>query len=264
MLAPAISPDGGTVAVDRLDAPAGTFDLWLHDLAHDTDSRFTFDPGTDRNPVWSPDGSRILFASNRTGKWGLYQKPATGAGREELLYETAGVTLSTDWSRDGRFAIFDSVASKTGSDLWVLPLSGDRKPFPFLATEFAERGGRLSPDGRWLAYESNETGAFEVYVQTFPGKEGKWQVSAKGGTRPVWSRDGKELFYIAGDNKLMAVDVKGGAKFEHGVPKALFDARTRAERSIRRQPRWQAVPADQFVEQEANPPMTVVINWHGE
>src|SRR5260370_40990503 len=111
-------------------------------------------------------------------------------------------------------------------ELWFLPLTGHRKPFPFLQTEFAESYGKLSPDGRWLAYESNETGTPEVYVQAFPGKEGKWQVSAKGGTRCRWSRDGKELFYIAGDNKMMAVGVKNGAKFDHGVPKALVQTRT--------------------------------------
>ena len=261
MQAPAISPDGGTIAVDRLDGQSGTYDLWLHDLAHATDSRFTFDPSNDRNPVWSPDGSRILFSSNRTGKWGLYQKPATGAGKEELLYETAVVTLPTDWSRDGRFAIFENIAAKTGYDLWVLPLSGDRKPFPFLQTEFGERDGRLSPDGRWLAYDSNETGSYEVYVQAFPGKEGKWQVSAKGGDRPVWRRDGKELFYIAGDSKLMAVDVKTGVQFEHGVPKALFEARTPGYASFDVAPDGKRFLLTNSLEQGANQPMTVVVNW---
>jgi len=262
MESPAISPDGGTVAVDRLDAQLGTFDLWLHDLAHATDSRFTFDPNMDRSPVWSPDGSRILFVSNRTGKYGLYQKAATSAGKEELLYETAGLAFTTDWSRDGRFAIFDRLASKTGYNLWILPLAGDRKPFPFLQSEFSERDGKLSPDGRWLAYESNETGVFEVYVQAFPGKEGKWQVSAKGGSRPLWSRDGKELFYIAGDNKLMAMDVKGGARFEHGLPKALFEARTPGYASFDVTPDGKRFLLVNSLEQGANPPMTVVVNWH--
>jgi Tol biopolymer transport system component len=142
-----------------------------------------------------------------------------------------------------------------------LPFSGDRKPFPFLQTEFGERDGRLSPDGRWLAYDSNETGSYEVYVQTFPGKEGKWQVSAKGGTHPVWSRDGKELFYIAGGNKLMAVDVKTGARFEHGVPKALFDARTPGPASFDVTPDGKRFLLINSLEQGANPPMTVVINW---
>ncbi|MGO9259373.1 MAG: protein kinase domain-containing protein [Bryobacteraceae bacterium] len=262
MQAPAISPDGGTVAVDRLDAQAGTYDLWLHDLAHSTDSRFTFDPSHDWCPVWSPDGSRILFASNRTGRWGLYQKPATGAGKEELLYETAGLTFTTDWSRDGRFAIFHSLAAKTGDDLWVLPLLGDRKAFPFLQTEFAEMYGKLSPDGRWLAYASDETGVYEVYVQTFPGKEGKWQVSAKGGTRPVWSRDGKELFYIAEGHKLMAVEVRSGVQFEHGVPKALFEARTPTGASFDVTRDGKRFLLINSLAQEANAPMTVVINWH--
>jgi eukaryotic-like serine/threonine-protein kinase len=262
MQAPAISPDARTVAVDRLDAPLGTYDLWLHDLTRGTDSRFTFDPGNDMFPVWSPDGGRILFSSNRRGKYGLYQKAATGGGKEELLYETAGVTLPTDWPGE-RFAIFLNTAPKTGNDLWVLPLSGDRKAFPFLRTEFSESRGKLSPDGRWLAYETNETGVPAVYVQTFPGREGKWQVSAESGTRPVWRRDGKELFYISGDNKMMAVDVNSDVEFGHGVPKALFEVRTArtALYDVTRDGKRLLMlnPA----EPEANAQMTVAINWQG-
>jgi hypothetical protein len=170
------------------------------------------------------------------------------------------VTLPTDWS-DERFAIFSNTALKTGNDLWVLPRTGDLKSFPFLRTEFSESRGKLSPDGHWLACESNESGIPQVYVQTFPGRESKWQVSAEGGTRPVWRRDGKELFYIAEDNKMMAVDVMSGAAFGHGTPKALFDVRTALTALY-------AVTADgkRFLilnpaEQEANAPMTVVVNW---
>jgi Tol biopolymer transport system component len=260
MQAPAISPNGETVAVDRLDAPLGTYDIWLQDLAHGTDSRFTFDPGNDTFPVWSPDGSRILFSSNRTGKYGLYEKAATGEGKEDLLYETAGVTLPTDWS-DSRFAIFFNTAPKSGNDLWVLPFSGDRKAFPFLQTAFSETHGRLSPDGRWLAYESNETGVSKVYVQTFPGKVGKWQVSSEGGTRPVWSRNGKELFYIAGDNKMMAVNVKSDAGFEHGVPKPLFDTRTAPTALYDVTRDGQRFLMLNAAEQEPSAPMAVVVNW---
>ncbi len=224
MQGPSISPDGATIAVDRLDGRLGTYDIWLYDVSGGTESRFTFDPSNDMFPVWSPDGASILFSSTRSGKYGLYQKAAAGTGKEELLYETAGVTLPTDWAR-GPFILFFNTDPKALDDLWVLPLSGDRKPFPFLRTEFSESHGRLSPDGRWLAYQSNESGSHRIYVQTFPGREGKWQVSAESGTRPVWRRDGKELFYIAGDGKTMAVDVRSGDKFEHGVPKALFEAR---------------------------------------
>ncbi len=257
---PAISADGGTVVTERANALTGSIDLWLDDLAHGTDSRFTFDHSMNTNPVWSPDGTLILFSSNRSGKSGLYQKAVAGAGREELLYEAADEATPTDWSRDGRFAIFDTRSSKTKYDLWVLPLTGDRKAFPFLQTEFSESSGKLSPDGRWLAYVSDETGGLEVYVQSFPGKEGKWQISAKGGTRPVWSRDGKELFYNAPENKLMAVDVKSGARFEHGAAHALFEFRGSNSFDVTRDGKRFLLASS--LEQEANPELTVVINWH--
>ena len=221
----AISPDGGTVAVGKNNLESGFPALWLHDLAHGTDSRFTFD-SSDSWPVWSPDGSKILYTSDRDGKWSLWQKPASGTGNVEFLYQTPLLMVSTDWSHDGRFVIFQNLDPTTGSDIWVLPMTGDRKPYAFLQSSSMEALGKLSPDDRWLAYQSNETGNFEIYVQAFPGKERKWPVSAKGGTRPVWSHDGKELFYMAADNKLMAMDVKSGARFEHGVSKPLFEVRS--------------------------------------
>jgi Tol biopolymer transport system component/predicted Ser/Thr protein kinase len=256
---PVISADGGTVVTERPNAQAGSIDLWLDDLAHGTDSRFTFDHSMNTNPVWAPDGTHILFSSNRSGKSGLYQKAVAGADKEELLYEAADEATPTDWSRDGRFAIFHTRNSKTKYDLWVLPLTGDRKAFPFLQTEFAESFGKLSPDGRWLAYASDETGRLEVYVQSFPGKEGKWQISAKGGTRPVWSRDGKELFYNEPENKLMAVDVKSSVKFEHGAPHALFEFRGASSFDVTRDGKRFLLASS--LEHEANPEMTVVINW---
>ncbi|HLJ45115.1 MAG TPA: protein kinase [Bryobacteraceae bacterium] len=261
MQGPAISPDGATIAVDRLDARLGTYDIWLHDISRGTESRFTFDPSNDMFPVWSPDGSHILFSSTRSGKYGLYQKSAAGTGAEELLYETTGVTLPTDWAR-GPFIVFFNTGSKTLDDLWVLPLSGDRKVFPFLKTEFSEAQGKLSPDGRWLAYQSNESGSYRIYVQTFPGKEGKWQVSADVGTRPVWRRDGKELFYVAGDGKMMALDVRSNDKFEHGIPKALFEARIPPTGLFDVTSDGKRFLMLNGTEQEGSAPMAVVVvNW---
>ena len=177
---------------------------------------------------------------------------------------------ATDWSRDGKFIVYQARTPKTKFDLWVLPLDGDRKPFPFLQTEFSEAWGQLSADGRWMVYESDESGRLEVYVQSFSadrsgatsGPGGKWQISTSGGEEPKWRRDGKELFYLAG-TKLMAVDVKtGSTTFEAGVPKALFDTRLGAGF------RHYAVTADgqRFlintpIEETTVLPVTVVVHW---
>src|SRR5450755_695915 len=192
---PTVSPDGNTVAADRLDPQTGLFDLWLHDLKRGTSSRFTFDRKTNDSPAWSPDGRHIAFRSTRDGIRNLYQKAIDGTSPEEALDKSLRSMRPSDWSRDGRYIIEGVSDPKTKGDIWVLPLFGDRKPFPYLQTDFSENDGKLSPNGQWLAYFSDETGRFEVYVQTFPTPGGKWQVSTNGGALPVWSRDGKELFF---------------------------------------------------------------------
>ena len=259
-----ISPDGKTVAVDRLDK---AFDIWLHDLVSGTISRFTFGPKNNAFPVWSPEGSRIAFYSDRDGIAHAFQKVTNGTAQDEVVDKPLGdpprATRVDDWSRDGRY-IIESLdnTGKTKGDIWVLPLFGDRKPFPYLQTEFNERLARLSPNGQWLAYTSDESKRSEVYVQTFPTPGGKWQISTNGGSRSVWSRDGKELYFLGADGKMMAVEVKAGAKFEAGLPKALFDARFPGGNTA-----WYDVSPDgRFLipiqlEQTANAPMTVVINW---
>ena len=217
----ALSPDERRVVIDRFDATLGSRDLWLYDLARGTASRLTFGPADDSDAFWSPDGEQIVFGSNGHS-YGLYRKAVSGVGEEERLVETSEVTYPRDWSADGRFILYQSSTASTGFDLWVLPLFGDRKPIPYLQTRFSEQEGRFSPNGRWIAYNSNESGRSEVYVQPFPAAAGKWQISTNGGYTPKWSRDGKELFYIAADGTFMAVPVNTGATFEAGVPKALF------------------------------------------
>ncbi|MBZ5607139.1 MAG: protein kinase [Acidobacteriia bacterium] len=259
----AISPDGNTVVADRLDPQTGFFDLWLHDLTRGTASRFTFNSKTNQFPVWSPDGSHIAFHSTREGVGHVYRKAVGRAAQDEALDKNASGKRPDDWSRDGRYIIEETPPStpKTGDDIWVLPLFGDLKPFPYLQTEFNEHFAKLSPNGRWLAYASDETKRNEIYVQTFPAPGGKWQVSTNGGARPVWSRDGKELFYIGADQKMMVVEVTGGAKFEASVPSPLFDTRLTSGNTwfdVSKDGRF-LIPAS--VEQSTSVPMTVVVNW---
>jgi Tol biopolymer transport system component len=222
---PKLSPEGNRVLMELMD-PDGNGDVYVLDLARGARTRLTFDLGNDRYPIWSPDGTRIVWVSNRGGMWALYQKLASGAGSEELLLKSDVILQPHDWSVDGKFIAYIRYDPKTNSDLWVLPLEGDRQPFPFAQTPFREIKQRFSPDGRWLAYMSIETGAFETYVQPFPTTGAKWQVSTRGGSMPQWRGDGKELFYHSHDGKQMAVEVKGGKTFEVGLPQTLFNLRT--------------------------------------
>jgi Tol biopolymer transport system component len=227
-----LAPDGTRAAVSRLDAQSQNRVVWLLDFSRGTSTRFTFGSGNALDAIWSPDGNTIAFASNREGPFDLYQKPASGATDEALLLKSDEDKVPSSWSRDGRFLLYTSSGPKTKGDLWVLALAGDKKPFPFLQTEFNERNGQFSPDGRWVAYSSDESGRPEVYVRPFSSDSkgsafpagGKWLVSTGGGTEPRWKRDGKELYYIASDGKLMAVEITANSAFQPGAPKALFQA----------------------------------------
>jgi Tol biopolymer transport system component len=220
---PALSPDEKRAAVRVLDAQ-GNRDIWVFDLERGTNTRLTFDPANDNNPIWSPDGSRIAFSSDRNrGSFTLYQKLSNGAGAEESMYTGTGVISPTCWSRDGRFIVFQQTNPTTDVDLMVLPLFGERKPTSFVTTPATEVHGRLSPDGKWLAYASDESGSFEAYVQAFPGPGGKWQISTRSGLQPVWRADGRELYYLTQDGRMMAVSIDTESGFAPGVPVQLFD-----------------------------------------
>src|SRR4029077_6727880 len=153
----------------------------------------------------------------------IYRKPANGTGKEELLLGEGINSRPVDWSRDGKFVVYESTGSTTGNDIWLLPMEGDHKPVPYLQTPFNEGDAQFSPDGRWMAYASNESGQPQIYVQSIPASGSKFQISNAGGVQPRWRRDGKELFYISAANKLVAVPVKMGDKVEAGTPAPLFD-----------------------------------------
>ena len=262
---PSLSPDGKRVAVDGSDLQ-GNRDVWLIDLASGKPTRFTFDAGQDLFAVWSPDGGRIVFGSDRNGPRNLYQRSATGATKEELLLKSDFNAYPVDWSRDGRYIAYVINDPKTRIDVWVLPLVGDQKPFPFANTGASERGARFSPDGRWLAYVSDESGIPQIYVQNFPGAGGKWQVSTSGGYHLAWRHDGKELFYVSADRKIMAVDIKGeGASFEAGAPKTLFDLRvptfTGSQAQFAVTPDGQKFLIANTVGENRSEPITVALNW---
>jgi Tol biopolymer transport system component len=256
-----LSPDDGHLALDR------DGDVWLLDLKRAGISRFTVHPAFQTMPVWSHDASRIAFTSTRDGGWNLYQKLSDGSGEEELLVKSSEVKLANDWSPDGRFLLYDSHNGKTGRDLWALRLA-DRKPFPVLLTQFDEHWGRFSPDGKWIAYASNETGRSEIFVRAFspddPVKSAKWHISTGDGGLPRWRADGKELFYLGANQQMMAVPVKPGTlgQFDVGIPRVLFPTR-----AIVGNISGYVVTSDgqRFLvneeEEVVSVPATVVLNW---
>ena len=263
---PWVMPGGTQVVAERTDLSQGDqVDLFLIDPDTGTNTRFTFDNATDRYPIASPDGSEIVFASNRSGDDDLYVKPANGAGDGDILLESTESKQPTDWSRDGQFVLYTNLSSTTSRDIWVLPRSGEPAPYPFLHTVFEERHGRFSPDGRWVAYASDESGRFEVYVQSFPSAGNKRQISAAGGQQPRWRNDGRALFYLAPDRTLMVVDLTLGTGVESGAPRGLFPA------PISSATDRYAVSADgnRFLMPTATggtgvPPISVVTGWsHG-
>ncbi len=264
----AFSPDGKTLVVDRNDPQTRTAHLWTADLGRGVFSRVN--PGTaqDYAPAVSPDG-RIAFTTGEGGALGdIYSRLASGAGDAELLFKSPTVKHANDWSHDGRFVIYDDHHSTQKQDLWILPMSGDRKPVPFLVTPADEAAAQFSSDGKWIAYYSDESGRREVYVRDFaPDRapaigSGKWQISAEGGDRPRWRADGSEIYYIALNRMLMAVPVKTTPTFEPGRPVPLFETNVTGFFP------YDVAPDGRFlINTVADPatlpssPITVVLNW---
>ena len=277
----ALSPDGKRVAFERADSQnVGTRNIWLYEFARGVTTRFTFDSSWDLHPVWSPDGSRIVFGSARSGNgnWDLYQKTSNLAGEDELLYKSNNYKAPSGWSPDGRFLLFFNFDAP--SQIWLLPFGGggDRKAIPLERSQFNQQFGRFSPDGRWIAYESDESGMWEIYVRPFDTSAatgspaggavatGKWMVSKGGGRNPRWSHDGKELFYLSDlGGTMMAVPVNTSGVFQAGIPKPLFkvpagvylwDVSSDGKRFIMAAP-----SAANTSVPPPSPKYTVVLNW---
>ncbi len=270
-----ISPDGNRVAYDIYDPQSRNRDIWIHDLIRNIRTRFTFDPSVDETPVWSSDGSRIIFHSDRRGHYDLFEKTTSGAGGESLLLESPDPKFPLDWSSDGKYFLYSNTDPKTKSDLWILPLAGDRKPIPFLRSDFDEDLAQFSPDMHWIAYRSNESGNWELYVRPFIGADGKialdearkWQISTNGvstiSSNRWWSRDGLHMYYLSADNKMMIVDVRAaGSALEVGNVAVLFDVKSAgAVEALDFTADGQRFLLASSVGSEGSTPLTLVTAW---
>jgi serine/threonine protein kinase/Tol biopolymer transport system component len=260
---PQLSHDGRRVAISVMDSQ-GTGDLWIYDLERNTPTRLTFDPATDIAPLWSRDDTRIVFSTSRKSPGDLYVKQSAGTANEEPLVVSSAFKSPSDWSPDGRVLLFgvNNARTRGGWDLWTYS-TADRKATPFLQTPFNEIQGRFSPDGRWVAYVSNESGKDEVYVVPFPGPGGKWQISTTGGRAPSWTRGGKEIVYQSLADELMAAEVSTDPTLQAGIPRALFKA------NIQRPPgrQFSVMPdGERFLVnlrpgEQVSDPVTLVQNW---
>jgi Tol biopolymer transport system component len=258
-----MAPDGRRIAVQRTDG--GNTDIWLVDLARGNASRFTTDPEPDIAPLWSPDGTRIVYSSQRNN-FNLYERPIGGTVAMDLLLGD-GAKSATDWSSDGRFLLFRSLTPESNYDIWALPMSGDGKPVAVVRAMFDERDAQFSPDGEWIAYQSNQSGRFEIYLQRFPDGGEPIPISTNGGAQVRWGRNG-ELFYLALDGRLTAVPLSfpsGGGPPEAGTPVSLFAPAVSSLRDIARHhylvsDNGQRFLFDTLVE-EAAAPIVLVLNW---
>ena len=218
---PRFSPDGRRLAVEIITGSAS--DSWVYDIERGTATRLTFGDGADQAPQWSPDGASIVWAAEREDGVNLYRRSSDGSGEETALTQGAEAKFASSWSPDGRYILFTEVNAQTGNDIVLLDLNGGGETLPYLATEGSEAEGAFAPDGRWVAYQSSESGREEVYARPFPMRGGKWQISVDGGTHPRWSKSGKELYYRR-ENAVwvVAVDITGDA-LRAGTPEKVFE-----------------------------------------
>jgi Tol biopolymer transport system component len=258
-----MAPDSRRIAVQRTEG--GNTDIWLVDLVRGNASRFTTDPEADIAPLWSPDGTRIVYSSLRN-RFNLYERPIAETVAVDLVLSDEAKS-ATDWSSDGRFLLFRSLGRESNWDIWALPMSGERKPVAVVRTKFDERDAQFSPDGRWIAYQSNQSGRFEIYLQRFPGGGEPIPISTNGGAQVRWGRNG-ELFYLALDGRLTAVRLSfpsSGGPPDAGTPVSLFVPAVSSLRDIARHhyivsDQGQRFLFDTLVEEAASP-VVVLLNW---
>jgi Tol biopolymer transport system component len=271
---PDISPDGKRVAVHRHEGKGG--DVWLVETASGKTTRFTFDAAQENGmPIWSPKGDQIAFGSQRNGKWGIYLKPSNSVGSEELLVESDLIKMPMSWASGTNVLFFYVAEPKTNNDVWALPMTGERKAYRVLDTPFAESHPQISPDGKWVAYSSNESTRSEIYVQSIPTGAGKWQISTNGGVFPRWRGDGKELFFMETNSfsKLIAVAIKtAGSTLESSTPEPLFDTLYNNAAIAGHTGNWNTfavsadgqkflIPRPEVNAPAAASPVSVVVNW---
>jgi Tol biopolymer transport system component/DNA-binding winged helix-turn-helix (wHTH) protein len=269
---PDLAPDDGRIVVQR--TVQGNNDVWVIDSVQALSSRLTFSAAIEAFPLWSPDGARVVFTSLRNGVADLFEKPANGSMEEKPFVVSHEPKIALDWSPDGSVVLYTTQSAATQSDLWVIPTAPGRRPFPVVQTRFDDVQGQFSPDGQWLAYTSNEAGGYEVYLRPFPEAGGRWQISNDGGTYPRWRRDGRELYYVAPGNRLMAVSIQPDAKgrtvswsvavplftvrFAAGVNIFAAGAQSRAQYAVSTDGRFLA---NVQVDDPVASPITVVLNW---
>ncbi len=263
-----LSRDGRWLAMAMSAGSMESTDIWIRDLVRGVTSRFTFEETDEANPKWDPDGSRIAYSSQNENQDNIFLKAVGGTGEPELLLASETAQYPADWSLDGRYLLLYDRHPETSWDLWYLDLEApERQGVPYLKSQFAEVRPRFSPNGRWVVYQSNESGRGEIYVQAFPGPGGKWQISTDGGAEPQWHPSGNALYYLAPDTNLMRVDVQTGETFEAGIPEPVFQISLRPITTESRY--WLAPDGERFLllgslQGESTPPTTIVLNWHAE